>query len=147
MWCRYWGGRQGGTAPLDRGPVGTLALMYTSSTDQLIYSSLRYQTGRGSSGRQKAWRTNKCACPSPARSSTQSVCYNHPLPSTPVSTPARSRAPQKRHTMPAHLYLIQSDLDITDPVIADTLLYRMLCDPSGAHRPISPCDNGHTMYN
>ena len=35
--------------------------------------------------------------------------------------------------------LIQSDLGITNlAMIADTLLYRTLCNPNGAHQPISP---------
>ena len=42
---------------------------------------------------------------------------------------------------------IQSDLAITDLAIADTLLYQTLCNLSGAHQPLSPCYNGHAMYN
>ena len=39
---------------------------------------------------------------------------------------------------------IQSDLAITNLDIPDTLLYRTLRNPNGAHQQISPCYNGRT---
>ena len=41
---------------------------------------------------------------------------------------------------------LQSDLAITNLDIADTLLYWTPRNLNGAHQPISPCYNGHTMY-
>ena len=40
----------------------------------------------------------------------------------------------------------QSTLATTDFVIPETLLYRTLPDLNSAYQPISPCNNGRTMY-